>query len=179
MFHGFGKLSYSTGDMREGLFEYDNYRENRLDIKSYNPDEDKIARHCEFYNYYTLVKKIKKPFDQDVADEMNELLQQDLRSEDEKQLQEEEEKEEKTSDDQTDSVEFEKQLKQELEEEKKLIEEEQSPSLPDTDSEKYFGKSEYETDSEVREARKKEALTALNNSTNKLEFINKANGLVK
>jgi hypothetical protein len=75
MFHGYGKLSYSTGDMREGLFEYDNYRENRLDIKSYNPDQDKMARHCEFYNYYTLVKKIKKPFDQDVADEMNELLQ--------------------------------------------------------------------------------------------------------
>ena len=56
---------------------------------------------------------------------------------------------------QTNSAEFEEQLKKEMEEEEKLILEEQTPSIDDTDSDQYFAKSEYETDTEEREIRKK------------------------
>ena len=49
------------------------------------------------------------------------------------------------SEESTDSAAFEEQLQKDLEEERQLMLDE-SKSLEDTDSDKYFGKSEYEED---------------------------------
>jgi len=43
MFHGYGRLSYSTGDMREGIFECDNLKEDIKEIKTFDPKSDMIA----------------------------------------------------------------------------------------------------------------------------------------
>ena len=61
LMHGYGKLIDSKGDLKEGLFEYNDYMHHRKEeIKEYNPNVDKIATQIDFNKYLAPYKICKE-----------------------------------------------------------------------------------------------------------------------
>ena len=50
---GYGKITYTNGETQEGLFENNDFKENRRSIKLYNIYKDPIARHIYFDEFVT------------------------------------------------------------------------------------------------------------------------------
>ena len=49
--HGYGITKYGDGSVKEGLFEDGEFKKNKNDIKSYNPNIHTIAQKLDFEYY--------------------------------------------------------------------------------------------------------------------------------